>query len=171
MAYTKGKKLDTGVWRCEDGSQDARYVAEISFEDTETCKRVRRWKTFNRLDLVRHWRRKMQDGDVRQRLGGARKKLKAITFNRFVPEYLESWSLDRKPSTAKGEKKRISGILSPVFGDKVLHTITRKIIDDFLVRRRETVSNATANRDLCRLKNMLRKAEGWGYIESSISCF
>lgn len=163
MAYEKGERVEPGIWRLK-GSRA--YIAEVSYPDPETGKRKRERQTFNRKELAQQWRRKMQDDDVRRQLGvGA--ELKPITFDEFTPEYLASWSIDRKPSTIASETNRIDGILSPEFGDLVLHTIRRKDIEEFLAQRRQTVTRATANRDLCRLKNMLRKAEEWGYIESN----
>ena len=55
-----------------------------------------------------------------------------------------------------------------MFGDRPLRSITRKDIEVFLAKRRDQgASPATTNRDLCRMKNMLRKAEDWGVIASN----
>ncbi len=165
MPYTKSRKMETGIWRCKNRARDARYVAEISFVDTETYKRVRRWRTFNRLDLARQWRRKMQDNDVRIRLE-AKRKVKNLTFTEFVPQYLDSWALDRKDSTIRRERSRINSLLIPVLGEHSLRSITQLDIERFLGQRRSGgACPATCNRDLCRLKNMFRKAEEWGYVE------
>ena len=44
----------------------------------------------------------------------------------------------------------------------------RKDIDDFITKRRDGGSSpATTNRVLCRIKNMLKKATDWGYIDTN----
>ena len=70
MAYEKGDRVEPGIWKLAAKTKAGdQYVAEVSFQDPETTKRARRWKTFTRLELAQQWRRK-QDDDVRRQMGG-----------------------------------------------------------------------------------------------------
>ena len=58
MAYEKGDQVEPGIWKLAAKTKAGdQYVAEVSFQDPETQKRARRWKTFNRLELAQQWRR------------------------------------------------------------------------------------------------------------------
>lgn len=196
MSYLKARQVEPGIWllarspeklseirEIEEKAEKERdpqkrdrilsrilrgpYLAETNYRDPETWQRVRRRKTFNRLDLATSWRRKMLDDEERPKLLATYGQ-RPITFAEFVPEYLEIWRRDRKESTVRGEERRIQSSLLPVFGDRPLRAIHRKDIESFLARRRDQgASLATANRDLCRMKNILRKAEEWGIIASN----
>lgn len=58
MAYSKARKVDTGIWRLKDRRG---YVAEVGWTDQDSPKRVRKWQSFHRKELAQEWRRKMQD--------------------------------------------------------------------------------------------------------------
>jgi len=164
-----------GVWRLKDSKL---YLAEVTYREPQTEKRIRRRKTFNRIDTAKEWIQTQKAAAIRGEITGQRKQ-EVILFEDFVEEYFEVWKLERKASTVYGEKKRIDGVLKLHFGSMPIHTITRKDIDRFIVFRRERgrvvkegapergVSAASANRDLCRLKNMFKQAVAWGYIESN----
>ena len=164
MPYERGKKVETGIWRLK-GSRE--YLVEVSFSDPDTGERVRRWKTLNRLDLAQRWRRTMQDENARREMGGGRRRT-SMTFSDFVGDYLETWAPERKPTTVAAERKRIVLHLVPAFGTKPLSVITRKEIELYLTRRRgEGAKPGTTNRELCRLKNILKKAQEWELIETN----
>ncbi len=160
----KGKQKEPGIWEALDGKG---YIAEVSYTDTETGQRVREKETTNRLDDAQAWQKSRKVDALRGEI--TRKKKKGVKlFKDFSVEYYRAWSQNRKPSHYQREKRRIEFELTPYFGNKPLHAITRKSIEDFIVRRRETGSSpATANRVLCRIKNMLKKAVDWGYIDSN----
>ena len=84
--------------------------------------------------------------------------------------------------TVKSEKVRIKSILN--FSKRLLHSISRKYIENFLRKRRagsiyqivaldsgnsrtSGVSLATANRDLCRVKNIFKFAVRWDYLSDN----
>lgn len=56
--------------------------------------------------------------------------------------------------------------LKPHFDNEPIHAITRKAVEDYIAERKGAkASVATCNRELCCLKNMLKKAVDWEYIE------
>lgn len=170
----KEKKIpEPGIWRLKNSRF---YLAEVTYRDPVTDKRIRERKTVNRLDLAEEWIQTRKADALR---GDITRKRKVILFRDFSKEYFEVWRLDRKASTVYGEKKRIDGILKLHFGSKPIHTITRKDIERFIAYRRKRgmvvkqgdpkrgVSAASANRDLCRLKNMFKMAVAWDYLETN----
>lgn len=171
MAYQKGEPVyrdkaktvkEPGVWRLKDSKL---YLAEVNYADPQTGKRIRERKTINRQDLAIRWRQIRKADALRGEIS-RRKQQATIPFSKFAEEYLEAWKIERKDSTIVSEKNRIDGILKPHFGSRAIHTITRKDIENFIVKRRSNgISTATANRELCRLKNMFGMAVNWGYLD------
>ena len=54
------------------------------------------------------------------------------------------------------------------FGKKLIAEITRRDVERYVADRKAEGSNpATVNRELCCLKNTLRKAVDWGYLETN----
>ena len=173
MAYQKGEPVyrdkaktvkEPGIWRLKDSKL---YLAEVNYADPQTGKRIRERKTINRQDLAIRWRQTRKADALRGEIS-RRKKQATISFSKFAEEYFEAWKIERKDSTIVSEKNRIDGILKPHFGSRAIHTITRKDIEDFIVKRRSNgISTATANRELCRLKNMFGMAVNWGYLDTN----
>jgi integrase len=183
-SHRKGEKVEPGIWRVV-GAPNNRgpYITEVSYTDLKTRQRVREIKTIHRLDLAREWRTAKQTDALRGEVT-RKKEVETISFKDFADLYYETWKQDRKASTAYSEKNRINGILKPYFGNKPIHAITRRDIDTFLRKRREGtlkgtvarkrrnnrqggVSPASTNRDLCRLKNIFKKAVEWEYIKDN----
>jgi len=175
-SHNKGKRVEPGIWEALDGKG---YIAEVSYTDPQTGKRIREKKTTNRLDLAQQWRLTLKADALRGEIT-RKKQQDVILFKNFADEYFEAWKLERKSSTVYSERKRIDTILIPYFGQDPLHTITRKDVERFIKYRRERgrirkrkgsrvsgVSAASSNRDLCRLKSMLKKAVEWGHIEAN----
>jgi len=180
MPVKKGEQVEAGIWRKAVGKG---YVAEVFYRDPVTRRRIREQKTVHRLDLAREWRQARKTDAFRGEIRGQKERPR-ILFSRFVLQYWAAWAADRKPSTVRGEWRRLDGILNPYFGTRYLDTISRKDIEEFLTKRRDGsladrvamkrrnrrrggVSSATTNRDLCRLKNMFRYAVNWGYLDSN----
>ena len=164
MAYKKGEKVEPGIWHLEGSRQ---YIVEVSYRDPETWQRVRKRQTFNRLELATSWRRKILDPEKRRELM-AGSQARALTFSDFASDYLKHWSRERKPSTVYVETLRINSTLMPVFGHKAVGTISQRDVEAFLTLRRDSgVTAATTNRDLCRIKNIFRKAQEWGLVASN----
>ncbi len=103
-----------------------------------------------------------------------------ITFTDFADTDFRAWS--KEQHSEKSHIRLISMIqchLKPVFGKQSLSEITRKQIEDYLIRRKQTrykrgrksfqTSEATINRELSGLKVVLRKAVEWGLLEVSVA--
>ena len=164
MAYRKGEKIEPGIWWLRDSKE---YLAEISYIIPQTGKRIRERKTTHRLDLAQQWRQTRKADALRGEIR-KEKKTQRMRFAAFAEEYLEKWSrIKKKRLTYLSDCYRVD-TLKKIFGKKVLGEITRRQVEDYIAQRlREGKSPATANRELCCLKNMLRKAVDWEYIESN----
>jgi len=160
MAYKKGEKVETGIWHLADSKL---YLAEVNYTNPSTGHRDRKRKTTHRLDLARDWR-KTQAADALRKDIRREKRQRAIPFKTFSAEYLEKWSrLEKKPSSYKRDGYSVDR-LKEYFGRKSITVISRKDVERYVAHRRQTVSKATTNRELCCLKNMLRKAVDWEYL-------
>lgn len=96
MAYKKGTKIETGIWRLADSKL---YLAEVSYADPSTGKRIRDRKTTHRRDLAREWR-KTRASDALRREIRREKNQRAVPFSKFSTEYLDNWSkLEKRPSS------------------------------------------------------------------------
>jgi integrase len=185
VAYKKGEPVftdkkktvrESAIWYLADGKG---YLVDFSVTDPETGKRVRLRKATHRLSLAREWRDKQKGDALRGEIRG--RGPKKVAFEKFADAYYEAWKEGCRDSTAYSEKNRIDGVLKPCFGSRQIHTITRKDIETFLRKRRDGslndvvvegrrehgVTKATTNRDLCRLKNMFKKAVEWGYLKEN----
>jgi integrase len=175
-SHNKGKKVEPGIWEMLEGKG---YIAEVSWSDPETGRRVREMKTTNRIDDAQDWRMGRKVDALRHDIRRT-KKQEVVLFEDFADEYYEAWKLERKPTTIYSEQRRIETVLKPYFGQQPIHTITRKDVERYMAYRRERgrirkkkgdsesgVTAATVNRELCRLKNMFKKAVAWGYVESN----
>ncbi len=175
MATTKkGARVEPGIWKHPDGQG---YLAEINYTDPRTNRRIRERKSIHRIDLAREWRQTRQTdalrGEVRRRKDGP----KPMTFSQLADEYLEIWSqVKKKPSSYIRDQTSVKR-LRQVFGRRVISDITRRDVERYFAGRstdmvgkgelRHPVTPATLNRELCCLKNMLRKAVDWGYLASN----
>ena len=171
MPCKKGERVEAGICRCV-GKKG--YLVDVSIRDVETEQRIRRRRTFPRLDLAREWRDRTRvdglKGEIR------REKQKRITFADFAEEYLRWWGPKRRPSFVAAETTKIKKGFNPVFGCRYLHTLTLHDLESYLVRRQaglvgpwqgRRLTKASVNREICRIKHMLGKAVEWGYLEVS----
>jgi integrase len=171
MASRKGEKVEPGIWQKASGKG---YIAEVNLGDAITGERVRRRKSTPRLDLARHWRETLKADSLRGEI--RKERVSTLTFKEFVPEYMSVWGSRRKPGTVARERTRIDNILVPHFGKKRLSAVTQRDIEHFIAGRLEGrfgpvadrgITTATSNRDLCRLKNLFKKAVEFGHIEKN----
>ena len=98
MATTKkGARVEPGIWKHPDGQG---YLAELSYTEPRTGRRVRELKTIHRLDLAREWRQTRKAdalrGEVRRKKDGP----KPMSFKKLADEYLENWSKIEKAPTS-----------------------------------------------------------------------
>ena len=101
----KGKRLEPGIWRHPSGKG---YVAEVSYQEPQTEKRVRKWKWIHRIDLAREWRQSQKTDALR---GEVRRKKGECTQRRFdqsADEYLDKWSRIEKEKSTYGKPQEIT---------------------------------------------------------------
>jgi integrase len=81
---------------------------------------------------------------------------------------------DLVQNSDQSEMVRVRNLLVPYFGKKPLWAITTREIEMYLAKRKSgevsgqkpgPLKQASVNRELCRLKNMLSKAVDWNYLE------
>ena len=176
MATTsKGERVEPGIWRQPDGKPG--YLAEINYADPRTGKRVREQKSIHRLDLAREWRQTRKADALRGEITRKKDEPKPMTFSALAEEYLVVWSkVKKKPLSYKRDGETLRR-LGRTFGRRIISDITRRDIERYFAERandtvgsgerRHPVTPATMNRELCCLKNMMRKAVDWGYLESN----
>ena len=165
MAYNKGEKVEPGIWRLKDGKG---YLAELNFTDPETDQRIRERKTFHRLDLAQEWRTTRKADILRGEIRRTKKKAPPRPFNEFADEYLEKWSKVEKEPASYIRDTHSMKHLKDYFGKKPIVTIKRRDVEQYVAHRKATVAMpGTINRELSCLKNMLRKAVDWEYIETN----
>ena len=165
MAYDKGRKIEQGIWRLKG---DSGYLADISHTDQVTGQRIRERTTFHRLDLAREWRQTRRADALRGEIRRVKKQPKAVRFDELATEYLETWSkLKKKPSSYPRDTVSLKA-LGATFGKRLIKTITQRDVEGHIARRlAEGRTPATTNRELCCLKNMLKKAVEWKYLEAN----
>ena len=83
MANKKGEKVEAGIWKNFTGKG---YVAEISYSDPQTGRRVREQKSVNRLDLARDWRQTRKADALRGEIKGKKESFRPIRFKAFTEE-------------------------------------------------------------------------------------
>jgi integrase len=165
MAYDKGRKIEPGIWRLKDGGG---YLADISHTDQVTGQRIRDRRSFHRLDLAREWRQTRRADALRGEIRRVKDKPKPVRFDELAKEYLETWSkLKKKPSSYQRDINSLKA-LGATFRKRQIKTITQRDVEGHIARRLvEGRTPATTNRELCCLKNMLKKAVEWGYLEAN----
>jgi integrase len=92
---------------------------------------------------------------------------KRMTFGVFAVEYLEYSRANKAASSYGRDLTTVQAHLFPVWGEFMLHRITARAIEDYKLRRLESVSQSTLNRELNTIKSMFKMALEWGYLEES----
>jgi integrase len=76
-----------------------------------------------------------------------------------------------KPTLSRWEQERTQSILNlqilPRFGGVTLAQLRREEIERWRAERLAAVSGGTVNKELMRLKHILNRAVGWGYLRDS----
>lgn len=161
----KGPRVEAGIWKHISGNG---YVAEINYTDPQTGKRIREQKTIHRLDLAQQWRQTRKVDALRGEIQRKKDQPKPLLFSDFMDEYLELWSKVKKKTSTYNRDSTRARRLNQTFGEKLLSEITQRDVERYLAdRQQEGAGSATRNRELCLLKNALRKAADWGYLRSN----
>jgi integrase len=92
---------------------------------------------------------------------------KKILFKDFAVEYLEHSRANKAKSSYERDVTTIQKHMVPMWGDERIDRITSKMIEDYKLRRLDTVTASTVNRELNTIKNLFRKAVEWGYLKES----
>lgn len=165
MANKKGIPIEPGIWRQPDG---VGYLAEVNYTDPHTGRRVREQKGVHRLDLAREWRQTRKADALRGEVHRRKDQPRPMRFEQLADEYLENWSrVEKRESTYHRDQLSVQW-LKEAFGKKLLSEITRRDVEKYLAQRKEAgKAPATLNRELCCMKNMLRKAVDWGYMKTN----
>jgi integrase len=101
------------------------------------------------------------------REGKHQQKTKRIRFETLAEKYLVYARLNKKPSTARRNEVSIN-MLMPYFKGKLLGSINSFMLEQYKKARRDQGEKgrapATINRDIDCIKNMMKKAVEWGYL-------
>jgi integrase len=171
MDKRKGERVETGIWHRRKGKG---YIAEANVRDPVSGARIRKSKKFPNLALAREWRVSVKTDAIRGEI--RKERTRQITFAAFAEEYLKVWAPTRRPTTVNSETVRVRNVLIPNLGKRSLSAITPHSLEVYLANRRnglvggkkpKPLSQASVNRELCRIKHMFGKAVEWGYLEKN----
>ncbi|MBI2504092.1 MAG: site-specific integrase, partial [Candidatus Latescibacteria bacterium] len=102
----------------------------------------------------------------------------AVLFKTFAQDEFLPWSeLHHSAQHHKSQRNILRGQLLPYFGERSLHEITPKVIEDYISQRsrsfylkgkqKRPVKDGTVNRDIACIKIIFRKAVEWGKLEAN----
>ncbi|MFC1833237.1 tyrosine-type recombinase/integrase [Thermodesulfobacteriota bacterium] len=92
---------------------------------------------------------------------------KRIPFKDFAAEYLEYSRANKALSSYERDETVVRAHLVPVWGDYQMSRITSKMIEDYKLKRLESVAPATLNREMNTIKSLFSKAVEWEYLRDS----
>ena len=78
MSNKKSERIEAGIWRRADADG---YLAEVSYNDQQTGRRIREQKTTNRLDLAREWRQTRKADALRGEIRGKGDSSRSVLRN------------------------------------------------------------------------------------------
>ncbi|MBT7912355.1 hypothetical protein HN588_00440, partial [Candidatus Bathyarchaeota archaeon] len=116
----KGEKVEPGIWQHPSGKG---YVVEVSYQDHQTGRRVRKWKWIHRIDLAREWRQSQKTDALRDEVRKKKDERPNIKFDKFGREYLEKWSKIKKKATTYVRDGYSVERLKTVFGTRFIGDI------------------------------------------------
>jgi integrase len=90
---------------------------------------------------------------------------KKISIAEFIQEYL-AWAQVNKGANTYALNRFCADRINETFSG-YLAGLTAKQVEDYKVKRRQTVKPATVNRELALLKHMCTKALEWGYLKAN----
>jgi integrase len=93
------------------------------------------------------------------------KRSEKVTFNEFIPRYLEYSKAHKKPKSYVRDVTALKH-LQPVFGRDMLYEIDLTKIEEYKIRRKsEGVKTDTINREVSILRAILNMAHRWDVLE------
>ena len=88
-----------------------------------------------------------------------------IRFGEFaLKEYLPWSQANKAASTYKADQGCLRAHLIPIFGSRLMGSVTSKQIEDYKTQRAGIVKPRTVNRELDLLKSMFARAVDWGVV-------
>ena len=166
MAYKKGDKVEAGIWHLAD--KEGLYLAEVSYRDPRTGRRIRERTTADKVGPLRAWRNARKTDALRGEVTRQRDAKGKIPFKAYADEYLENWSKVEKAPLSYQRDTNSTKHLNGYFGNREIGNLTRRDIEKYVAKRKnDGAKPGTVNRELSCLKNMLRKAVDWDYLETN----
>jgi site-specific recombinase XerD len=166
VAYVKGDQVESGIWRLVD--RENLYLAEVNYYDPHTGRRVRERKTADKVAPLRAWRNARKTDALRGEVTRRRDAKGKIPFKTYAEEYLKNWSKVQKAAASYERDTHSLKHLKGFFGSREIGNIIRKDVEKYVAKRMgEGAKPGTLNRELSCLKNMLRKAVEWEYLETN----
>lgn len=164
MAYQKGEQVEPGIWRLAD--KEDIYLAEVNYRDPHTARRVRERRTSDKVASLRAWRNARKTDALRGEITRRRDAKGKIPFKAYADEYLANWSKIEKAASSYERDTHSMKHLCAYFGNREIGNITRRDVEKYVAQRKgEGAAPATVNRELCCIKNMMRKAVDWQYLD------
>jgi len=96
---------------------------------------------------------------------GIKGAAKNVYFENLAKEFLDRYSKIYKRSWSRDESSFKH--LFTFFKGKYISGITRNLIEQYIVARKEAASPATVNLELALIKKMFCKGVDWGYLETN----
>ena len=94
-----------------------------------------------------------------------KKEIVNVKFADFADEYIEIYAKHNKKSYKTDLVRLIA--LKPLIGNRYLHEITPRLVEEFKSKRIKEVKPATVNRELACLKHIFTIANEWGRVEQN----
>ena len=94
-------------------------------------------------------------------------KLRRIEERRTFAEMAEEYMTEKAGKRSLGRDKTSLGNLAPVFGQKLLHLITKRDVEAYSRERASKVKGATVNRELALLRHFFNIAIDKGYTDNN----
>ena len=106
-------------------------------------------------------RKILAERDLKKRFGY--KEIEQITVPALIEKYKEYSIVNKRAGTCEMESYALKKI-EQFFQDKFVLELTCADLENYKIFRAKDLKNASVNRELCVLKNMLQKAKDWEFI-------
>lgn len=127
---------------------------------------VRYRKTFH---VTRDVARRIES-EVRSKLerGDHALDLSAIPFDQYCELHMDYEKVNMSERTAINHRSLIKTIFIPYFGERLMHTITGDMVEQFKKERAKIVKPVTVNQNLALLQTIFERALSRGHVRKNI---
>jgi len=140
---------------------DGKWYVDFTFNK----KRIRAFGGYTK-DQARNTLTKMRMEKLNEKMGFKKQEKKPeISFEKFADEFIELYAKQNKKSWERDEWSLKN--LKPFLKNKMLREIGPELIENYKVKRKTKVSEATINREIALLKTIFNKAVEWGKIDAN----